>query len=36
MTAVCAATPPARNPSYFFLVTRGFGSGFNACGSKPI
>ena len=23
-------------PAYFFFTTLGFGSGFSACGSKPI
>ena len=29
-------TPDEDRGAYFFFVTRGFGSGFKACGSKPI
>jgi hypothetical protein len=31
-----ADKPGARLIAYFFFVTFGFGSGFSACGSKPI
>ena len=30
------AAPVASRPIYFFFLATAFGSGFNACGSKPM